>query len=238
MAGKGTRLSKIGNCKPAIKVCGRAICQWCLQSISKHLLKGDHLIVITTEYFEINYSIKKLISDSISYLNLDIDFDLILAKNTPPGPAATVSYAKSYIKNKEKTTIVNCDQFCDFKFPEVGKEWDAFIPITFNSNGSSSYVKLKKNKIIQIAEKKMISNYASIGVYGFNNPDILFSLIQDALNGPAHYKNEYFVAPIFEKLISSNKIILPTETYAKYDLGNIEGINNFKKTFNNFEFEK
>ena len=107
-----------------------------------------------------------------------------------------------------------------------------YLPLHFNTHGNSSYAHLdKKCKIVKIVEKKLISFYASSGVYIFGSTKIL----KDSFK---KFKKENTTSEINMSNIINNYIKIqklkaePLLTFFKYDLGNIESIKNFKKWIN------
>ena len=229
MAGKGTRTYSFGPCKPAISIYGRPICSWCLLGLKKHISPSDKIYAITTNYFQREFDLEFLLKKALEDYEIDAEFELITLLETPPGPAASVYAAREYIPlGNYSLVVVNIDQFCDFEFPSFKLDWDAFLPIYFNNTGKSSYASVINGKIINLEEKKLISNHASAGVYGFRKYSILFEQIDKAMKLSPHRDGEYFIAPILSKMALEGKLILPTSVYAKYDLGDVNGINRFK----------
>ena len=80
--------------------------------------------------------------------------------------------------SKTPCVVINPDQYIDFNFPKKLKKDYLYLPIHFNNHGNSSYVKInKKGKIVEIKEKKLISNHASSGAYS-----LIFFLLKKYLN--------------------------------------------------------
>ena len=46
------------------------------------------------------------------------------------------------------------------------------------------------------------------------------------------YNGEHYISHLVDNAITNNINVKPLETYLKYDLGNINSINNFIETFN------
>ena len=148
--------------------------------------------------------------------------------STPNGPALTINSIKKILRNSKTTCIIiNPDQFIDFDLPSRINQNNLYIPLHFNNHGNSSYVKInKKGNIVEIKEKKLISNYASSGVYIFASSTLLkkvLSLIDDIT-----FKKEINMSDLINLFIKKNKSkVNPISTLIKYDLGNIKSIKNF-----------
>ena len=75
---------------------------------------------------------------------------------------------------KKPCIVINCDQIIDFDLPKINRTYQILIPVYFDSSGKSSYVNInKKGQITGIFEKKIISYYASSGVYIFSSTELL-----------------------------------------------------------------
>ena len=229
MAGKGVRTNSLGKFKPFIEVNGKKIIEWFLIGIKNKIKKNDTIFLITTIEFEKKYNFQKKIKiifkkNKIKTKNLIFKF----IDHTPNGPALTINSIRNFLRNTKTTCIViNPDQFIDFDLPSRINQNNLYIPLHFNNHGNSSYVKInKKGNIVEIKEKKLISNYASSGVYIFASSTLLkkvLSLIDDIT-----IKKEINMSDLINLFIKKNNSkVNPISTLIKYDLGNIKSIKNF-----------
>lgn len=233
LGGKGLRVKKLGKCKPLIKIKNKFVIEWFLTSIKEHIGKNDKVLVIFLKSHEKKFSLSKKIYPVLKkfFKTKKIAFKILDHKETA-GPAETIFLGVKSIFFNKTTIIANHDQFIKFLFPR--RTFDVFLPVYFNDNESSSYVKIKKGKIMQITEKKKISNQASSGIYGFKDLNVLKLALKKSLKGKFHHNNEFYVGPSINTLAKRKKSILPTKTILKFDLGSLEGINYFKKLIKNF----
>ena len=232
LAGEGKRVKKFGNCKPLIKIDDQYILYWFLKGLKAKINKNDIILFITNHFQNKNFLLNSKIEEIVKK-NLKIKSKIIIKTIpfTPLGPAMSVFLGIKEINLKCETIIVNHDQFIDFEYPL--KKWDAFIPIYYNDDPSSSYVGIKNKKITQITEKKITSNYASSGVYGFKTLSLLKKTLTNSLKNKPHFNNEYFIGPSMKFLININKNIVPVKTFFKFELGSNNGILFFKKFIKN-----
>ena len=129
--------------------------------------------------------------------------------------------------SKTPCVVINPDQYIDFNFPKKLKKDYLYLPIHFNNHGNSSYVKInKKGKIVEIKEKKLISNHASSGAYIFGSSFLLKKIFK--LIFKIKSKKEINISDLINEFLKNNKpTVIPFNTLTKYDLGNIRNIKNF-----------
>ena len=60
-------------------------------------------------------------------------------------------------------------------------------------------------KAIAIAEKKRISNLASIGLYGFKSMELFQALAEKQLKSAETVHGEHYIAPMLERVIKEGK---------------------------------
>ena len=233
LGGKGLRVKKFGKCKPLIKIKKKFIIEWFLISIKKHIDKNDRLLVIFLEDIEKKFFLKKKITHiSKKFFKSKNIFMKSLKNKSTLGPAETIFLGLKNFNFNKTAIVANHDQYINFEFPSMN--YDAFMPIYFNNTKDSSYVKIRNNHILSIAEKKRISFYASSGIYGFKNLTSLKTILKKALKSKPNHKNEFYVGPSINFLIKKNKKVIPTKTNFKFDLGSPKGIGYFKKFLKNF----
>ena len=229
MAGKGSRTGALGKFKPFIEVNKRKIIEWFLIGIKNKVKKNDKIILITTIEFAKKFNFKKNINLIIRKQKFNVrNFLFKYINETPNGPAYTVSSIKNELTvSKTPCVVINPDQYIDFNFPKKLKKDYLYLPIHFNNHGNSSYVKInKKGKIVEIKEKKLISNHASSGAYIFGSSFLLKKIFK--LIFKIKSKKEINISDLINEFLKNNKPkVIPLNTLTKYDLGNIRNIKNF-----------
>ena len=198
----------------------------------KKIKSSDHLLFITTKEFQRKFSFSLEIKKIIKKKKIKGKIFIKLIEKTPKGPALTALSVINNLKNNNPCVVINSDQYIDFDMPKKIDNNKIYLPLHFNTHGNSSYAHLdKKGKIVKIVEKKLISFYASSGVYIFGSTKIL----KDSFK---KFKKENTTSEINMSNIINNYIKIqklkaePLLTFFKYDLGNIESIKNFKKWIN------
>ena len=232
LAGEGKRTNSLGSFKPFISIKDFKIIEWFFRGIKKKIKPSDNLFFITTEEFDEKFSFNLTIKKILKKQKIKGKIFINLIKKTPKGPALTIQSIISILNNNDPCLIINSDQYIDFDLPKKINTKKIYLALHFNTHGKSSYVDLnKKGKITKIEEKKLISFYASSGVYIFGSCNLL-------KNSFRQFKRKYVPKEINMSDIINNYLKImkleaePLATYFKYDLGNVESIKNFKNWIN------
>ena len=211
-AGAGSRFAKEGllTPKPMIKVHGRTLLEHTLES------------------FDLDSNITVLISTQRIH-NLPEQLDEMLKKRWPkiilrwleldqllPGQLATAQVSTHHwLQNKDlKINLVdpllihNCDTGFQWQRNCIPIKADASMPVFKTEGDHWSFGKADPSnpiKAIAIAEKKRISNLASIGLYGFKSIKQFHDLAERHLNVGEAVNGEHYIAPMLQNLLSEGK---------------------------------
>ncbi|NVJ64224.1 MAG: hypothetical protein HWD84_08360 [Flavobacteriaceae bacterium] len=225
MAGKGTRTRSYGEFKPFIDVSGRFILEWLLISVRSNFKEGDHLVFVTTKYFNDKYSVARQLPHLLSELNIPYPFHLILAEDTPEGPAKSVYLANEFMTD-QPCAILNSDQFINFAMPKLSC-LECMLPVNVDFGQSKSYLLMEGIEPIGLLEKENTSCIASCGVYIIAKGADLKESLETMFESNERVKGEFFVAPALNNLVQKGYKFVPISVQARYDLGNINSIDIF-----------
>ncbi|WP_075534756.1 sugar phosphate nucleotidyltransferase [Candidatus Pelagibacter communis] len=228
IAGKGSRVKSLGSFKPFIKIKNKTIIEYFLYNLKKKIKKNDKLHFITTHEYEKKYKVELVIKKILRKIKCPCKVNNTIIKGTTNGPGITVHRVLTKLKNNEPCIIINPDQVVDFYLPKKINSNKVYIPIHFNTHGKSSYVDInRKGKIIRILEKKLITYYASSGVYIFGSVKNLKKIYKKYNFKKS--KSEVNLSNIINNYLKYNKKnVEPLETFFKYDLGNIASLKYFE----------
>ena len=151
------------------------------------------------------------------------------------GAACTVLTAKKFINNEDDMLIANSDQYIDFDidtFIEKAREGNkqGLIQTFESSHPKWSYVRLDKDgKVLETAEKKLISNKATTGLYYFKQGSDFVRATEAMIKKDCKYNGEFYVCPVYNELIIEGAdIFIDDITIDKmHGLGTPEDLNNF-----------
>jgi len=225
MAGLGSRFSDAGYTfpKPLIEVNGKPMIQVVVDNLG---FDATFTYVVQEQHYE-KYNLKYL-------LNLITpDCNIVQVKNLTEGAACTTLLAKEFINNNKPLLIANSDQFIewnpiDFYYKMIETKADGGI-LTFKSTHPKwSFVKLDKNEnVCELAEKKPISNIATVGIYYWNKGAEYVKYAEQMINNKEKVNGEYYVAPVYNQAIKENKKIKIFNIEKMWGLGTPEDLNIF-----------
>jgi NDP-sugar pyrophosphorylase family protein len=237
MAGEGSRTRQLGGFKPFIEINGRKMLNWLFISIKTKIEHSDKLVFVTTDEYCEKFHIARKISEILENENLLNSVELITCPDTPPGPSATVYRARETFCNDEPVIVVNCDQYINFNMHDLTQGNCGFLPVYAEFTQKSSYVEIHDGLITKIVEKKNISNLASAGVYAVSSGRALVEAIEKQFSNNQQTNGEFYVGVAFNNLIMQGYKLYPTGVRAKYDLGNVKGVELFEQMLSEFSLE-
>lgn len=234
MGGLGSRFRKAGYTVPKymIEAKGRTLFEWSMISLEGYRDRADKFIFIAMK--DENNDVESFIKDRCRELNIE-DPKVILLDYLTDGQATTAMLAGKYWDKDHALLIYNIDTYVEAGEMNSGElKGDGFIPC-FQAEGDHwSFVRLDDTgKVVEIKEKKRISNYCTLGAYYFKT----CGLYEDLYN--EYYKDENrdlvngekYVAPLYDFLLSKGGEIYISDVIPKkvHVLGTPEELQEFLK---------
>jgi beta-phosphoglucomutase-like phosphatase (HAD superfamily)/dTDP-glucose pyrophosphorylase len=230
MAGAGSRFEAAGYTfpKPLIDINGKPMIQTIVENLN---IEANYIFVVRKEHRE-KYSLDIL-------LNLVAPNCKIVEVNTiTEGAACTTLLAKNYIDNDCPLIMANSDQFVewnsiDFMYKMSEQQLDAGI-LTFKSTHPKwSFVKLNDdNFVTEVAEKKPISDIATVGIYYWKRGSDYVRYAEQMISKNIRVNNEFYVCPVFNESILDGKKIKTYNIENMWGLGTPEDLTFFLKNYN------
>ena len=230
MAGEGSRFTKAGYTfpKPMVEIHQKPMIQLIVESLG---LKGNFIFIVRQEHLD-KYNLKSLLN--IIAPNCKI---IVIDKLTE-GAACTVLLAKKYIDNDKPLIIANSDQFIEWNPSETmynfsTKKIDGGI-LTFDTlHPKWSYAKVDKNNLVtEVAEKKVISNHGTVGVYYWKKGQDFVKYAEQMIDKDIRVNNEFYVCPVFNEAIVDKKVIKIHNVDSMWGLGTPEDLDYYLKYYN------
>ena len=144
-----------------------------------------------------------------------------------------------YSNNSNPLIIANSDQFIEWDSSKIlyafsNSKSDGGILTFPSSHPKWSYAKLDDNGfVIEVAEKKPISNNATVGIYWWKKGSEYVKYAEQMIKKNIRTNNEFYVCPVFNEAIKDNKkiTIKKIEKDGMWGIGTPEDLNNFLKNY-------
>ena len=225
MAGAGKRFFDAGYIfpKPLIEIDNKPMIQWVIESLN---LKANYIFIIQKEHQE-KYNIKsvlKILQPNCKIIELD---------HLTEGAACTTLLAKEFINNDDPLIIANSDQYINWNSSKAfydfnSKNLDGAI-LTFEAiHPKWSYAKCNNEGFVtEVAEKKVISKNATVGVYYWKHGSDYVKSAEEMIKKNIRVNNEFYVCPVYNEFLQRNKKIKIHKVDKMWGLGTPEDLNNF-----------
>jgi beta-phosphoglucomutase-like phosphatase (HAD superfamily)/dTDP-glucose pyrophosphorylase len=225
MAGAGSRFAQQGYTfpKPLIEVKGKPMIQVVVENLN---IEAHYIFIVQQEHYE-KYNLKYL-------LNLIAPgCDIVQVNGVTEGAACSTLLAKDYINNDNPLVMANSDQYVEWNSNEcmyafTADEIDGGI-LTFEATHPKwSYAKLGEDGFVsEVAEKKVISNEATVGIYYWKKGSDYVKYAEEMIEQNIRVNNEFYVCPVFNQAINDGKKIKVKKINQMWGIGTPEDLNTF-----------
>ena len=225
MAGAGSRFASAGYTfpKPLIEVNGKPMIQVVIENLN---IEANYTFVVRKEHYE-KYSLQYLLTLIAPNCNI------IQVDSLTEGSACTTLLAKEFINNDYPLLLANSDQFMQWNSNESLYAFnadgiDAGI-LTFKATHPKwSYAKIGEDGFVsEVAEKKPISDNATVGVYYWNKGSDYVKYAEQMIEKNVRTNNEFYICPVFNEAIADGKKIRIKEIERMWGIGTPEDLNYF-----------
>jgi dTDP-glucose pyrophosphorylase len=229
MAGAGSRFAQQGYTfpKPLIEVNGKPMIQVVVENLN---IEAHYIFIVQQEHYE-KYNLKYL-------LNLIAPgCDIVQVNGITEGAACSTLLAKEYIDNDSPLLMANSDQYVEWNSNEcmyafTADEIDGGI-LTFEATHPKwSYAKIGADGFVnEVAEKKVISNQATVGVYYWKRGSDYVKYAEDMISKNIRVNNEFYVCPVFNQAIEDGKKVKVKRIGKMWGIGTPEDLETFLKNY-------
>ena len=234
MGGEGKRFknSKFNKPKFMIKTKNKTLLEWAIQSLPLDFAHKIFFIIRKND--EQNFRVKEFIKKIMKKFPNTKFKVLLLSKNTR-GQAETVLSCKKEINNDRALLIFNNDTY--FKSVRLksrllsmrNQKIDGILGIFNSKDPKYSFVEIDNDdKVIRTKEKKVISNFASTGMYIFSKGSDFVKSAEYAIEKNILTKNEFYISELYNILIKEGKKITVDVADEFVALGTPEDIKKFE----------
>ncbi len=230
MAGAGSRFAIAGYTfpKPLIEVRDKPMIQVVIENLN---IKANFTYIVQKEHYE-KYNLKFLLNLITPNCNI------VQVEGVTEGAACTTLLAKEFINSDKPLLIANSDQFIEwdsnkFYYSMTADKIDGGI-ITFKATHPKwSFVKLDENNYItEVAEKKPISDIATVGIYYWSKGSDYVKYAEQMIEKNIRINNEFYVAPVYNEAILDNKKFKTFNISKMWGLGTPEDLKTYLENYN------
>lgn len=221
MAGLGSRFAEQGYQlpKPLIDVNGVPMIQQVVESLG---IDGNYIFVVQKSHYE-SYNLKEQLE------RIAPDCKIVVIDGLTDGAARTTLLAKELIDNDSPLVIANSDQIVDWCA-------DDFVQLTMDPNASGaialfkatdpkwSYAQIKDDYVARVAEKIVISDNASVGIYGWKHGHDYVMFANQMIAKGIKTNNEFYICPVYNEALGAGHRIHPHFIDRMYGVGTPEDL--------------
>ena len=227
MAGAGSRFEKAGYTfpKPLVEIDNKPMIQWVIDSLD---LDANFIFLVQKEH-QVKFNISSMLKILIPKCKI------VYLDGITEGAACTTLLAKKYINNNNPLVITNSDQFLEWNSSKTmynfySKSIDGAILCFTSTHPKWSYALTDKNNFVRkVAEKKVISKNATVGLYYWKKGKDYVKYAEQMINKNIRVNNEFYVCPVFNEAIKDKKKIIIDKVNKMWGLGTPEDLDFFIK---------
>lgn len=206
MAGHGSRFANAGYAlpKPLIPVHGFPMIQVVIANLTPSVQHRFHFLILREHDTE--YDLAEKLRGwapgcSITYVD-----------SVTEGAACTVLLAREAIDNDDPLMIANCDQYFDADIDaylaNMGSA-DGQVMTMWADDDKWSFVRRDDTgRVIEIVEKEVVSNEATVGIYNFARGRDFVAAADAMISADIRVNGEFYVAPTYTTMIENGANIV------------------------------
>ena len=195
-------------------------------------IEGRFIFIIQKEHNE-KYNMKSFLKA------IRPNCEVIEISGVTEGAACTTLLAKEFINNDNPLVIANSDQYIKWNASNTmynmsESKVDGGI-LTFKATHPKwSYAKSGDDGFVtEVAEKQVISEDATVGVYYWSKGSDYVKYAEDMVQKDIRVNNEFYVCPVFNQAIEDKKKIKVYDVEEMWGLGTPEDLDFYHNHFKN-----
>lgn len=232
MAGRGSRFADVGYSipKPLIDVRGRPMYAWAMDSLPLTLARRVIFICLAEHLRE------RSLAEDIRARYAALDPIVISLEHVTAGQACTVLVAREHIDTDEPLIIYNADTYCrnglEASLSNLPPDVDGVVGVFEAPGGKWSFARTDgAGRILETAEKRRISNWATTGMYYFRRGKDFVRHAEAMVAANERESGEFYVAPVYNRLISAGANIIIDVAKEVWVLGTPEDLADFEARY-------
>ncbi|PRX08322.1 UNVERIFIED_ORG: dTDP-glucose pyrophosphorylase [Martelella mediterranea] len=222
MAGRGSRFAEAGYLtpKPFLEVHGKPMIQVVMENLAPVV---PHRFILICQSSHIR---QYRLEQSLSAIAGDIE--LIGIDHVTEGQASSVLLASPFLGNDDPVMTANSDQFIDTDIDSYldhmeRESLDGLIMTMKACDRKWSFVRSENGRVVETAEKRVISHDAAVGIFNFRRGGDLINGIEAMIADNHRVNGEFYVCPVYNYLIRAGSKVghysIGAERDGMYGLG-------------------
>jgi dTDP-glucose pyrophosphorylase len=199
MAGEGSRFKQAGIEleKFRLNLKDRTMFEFAMESLSAFF---DHEFVFVTRE---GHDASEFVAEKCTALGIN-DFEIVEISELTSGQATTALAASPHVDDDDAIAIYNIDTYVEEGLSPDVLTGDGCIPV-FEAEGEHwSFAAVDENDhVTEVAEKKRISDLASLGLYYFDRWETFESAYEARGDAVEQEYGERYIAPLYNYLIET-----------------------------------
>ena len=231
MAGRGKRFAEVGYTtpKPLIDVRGRPMYAWAVDGLP--LTLAGRLVFVCLEEHLADGSLAR----DIEHRYAEYGPVIVPVREVTAGQACTVLLARELINNDQPLLIYNADTYCPTTIGRMISDQgqcDGTLDVFSAPGDKWSFARIdEKGRVIETAEKKRISEWASTGLYWFRRGRDFVTHAEAMIKANDRVNNEFYVAPVYNRLIAAGMQVCANIVKEIWVLGTPEDLAQFERDY-------
>ena len=229
MAGAGSRFEKAGYTfpKPLIEVKSKPMIQVVVENLN---IKANYVYVVQKSHRE-KYNLDALLT------LITPGCKIVETEGMTEGAACTALLAKEHINSDAPLFFANSDQFVEwdsneFMYKMNETDADGGIVSFTATHPKWSFAKVDEQGLVtEVAEKKPISNIATVGYYYWKHGSDFVKYAEQMINKNVRVNDEFYVCPVFNEAIEDGKQIRTFNVKGMWGLGTPEDLDYYLKNY-------
>lgn len=201
MAGRGQRFTEAGydKPKPLIDVVGAPMIKRVIDSLTLKNYRYNFIFIALQEHLD--QGLEEYLKDKGTIIPLNV---------VTEGAACTTLMALKHINNNSPLVIANCDQYLEWDFDSFisrSSGYDGSVVVFNSTNPHHSYTLVKKDLVVEVAEKVVISDKACAGIYYYDKGSDYINSTITMIAKNIRTNNEFYIAPAYNEMLKEGKRI-------------------------------
>lgn len=232
MAGRGSRFGDVGYTlpKPLIDVRGRPMYAWAMDSLPLALATRVIFICLAEHLRD------RALADDIHQRFAALDPVIVSLDQVTEGQACTVLMARTWIDSSDPLIIYNADTYCqtdlEARLRTLAPDVDGLLSVFEAPGDKWSFARVDDaGRVIETAEKRRISNWATTGLYHFTHGRDFVRHADAMIAADERERGEFYVAPVYNRLIAAGARIEIDVANQVWVLGTPEDLADFEARY-------